>query len=508
MASTSSGDDDSLGLNDSVSAGGEVSSESHPFSESDSPGQGIDETDTSSGGETESGGSEPSHNTSSSGGSGDPSSSGGGGASSSSGEGAGSDPGSGGPTGSGHLDTLPGSSDDEGSFKSAGSDSASKYKLKRMRRKLRAAEARAKEAEELAAIETARVNSMLTRTQELENALGRDQQLHPVAASLLKHAPDSLPAEKIAMHTARTSPKPATFGGNSGTDIRQWFLHVQQYVFSVFWLASQLVPGAVALLTGDAALWWALEQGELRQRGLNPQDWWVFADALFTRWHYINSEATAMTKLKSFSQGNRPIEVYLREFSSLASQVSDYSDKQKCFDFLYGCSPEWRDKLNVNPLNPTQTWTKFSELSAYVIAVAATSSRRPRTGIVHDAAQASLHNTQGGGINKKTKGAAGFLAAAQRGAALGGSGRGAGGSGGAGTSGSGGAGPSNAAAGGGGTPEQKPYENAKKQRFYRTRAVREFCMSRKLCLCCYEDTHIMRDCINPPKRGNPPGFSG
>lgn len=478
MASSSSGDDDSLGLNDSLSGGG---------------------------GEAESGSSQPSHNTSSSGGSGGPSSSGEGGSSSGSGEGASSESS---PTPSEELANLPGnSSDSEGSLKSAESDSASKYQLKNLRRRLRAAEARAERAEELAQIETARVNSMLTRQQELETTLGRDQSVHPVAASLLKHAPDSLPAEKIAMHTARTSPKPATFGGNSGTDIRQWFLHVQQYVFSVFWLASQLVPGAVALLTGDAALWWALEQGELRQRGLNPQDWWVFADALFTRWHYINSEATAMTKLKSFSQGNRPIEVYLREFSSLASQVSDYSDKQKCFDFLYGCSPEWRDKLNVNPLNPTQTWTKFSELSAYVIAVAATSSRRPRTGIVHDAAQASLHNTQGGGVGKK-KGAAGFLAAAQRGAALGGSGRGAGGSGGAGTSGSGGAGPSNAAAGGGGTPEQKPYENAKKQRFYRTRAVREFCMSRKLCLCCYEDTHIMRLCTNPPKKSNPPGFSG
>lgn len=499
--------------------GGESSDSDDSDEEEDDPGQGINETssDSSSGAEEESGGSDSSDGADSPGGSGDSSEGGSSPSNSSSG-------------GEDDANILRGlakaSSSDDDDFHDANSDSHSRHDLRQARRELA-------DKDEMLTLADVQIQSLEADNKRLrdknadleaENAvlqvekamladtLGKGKVTHPVAASLLEHAPASLPSEKIAMHNARTYPKASTYNGTSGTDLRPWFLTVQTYVFGVSWLVSQLVPGAAALLTGDAALWWALEQPLLRQRGLNPMDWWVFAEALFSRWYYLNAEASAMTKLRSFQQGNRPIEVYLREFTALTSQVYGMTDKQKCFDFLYGLSPYWQDKLGMNPAKPGEGWTSFAELSAFVIAVASTSSRRA-AGIVHNAADA-VHHTVGGGVQKQKGKGKGYLAAAERGAQAQGSGggrhrsSGAGTSGGAGSSRSGGAGPSSAA-GGGSSSQSREYTNAaaaQPSTFNRSAAVKEYCMHNKLCLCCYRPGHILRDCKSQPAVGNPRGF--
>jgi len=354
----------------------------------------------------------------------------------------------------------------------------------------------------------ARLESTGQYADRLENTLGMRVGCDPNAcanseARLAVGTLKVMLPKETAMHNARIVPKPKPFDGVDGrgaVSFRNWFSDVQRFVFAVTWSEELLVPTAAAFLIGDALRWWEKQSALLARMGKVISSWAVFADALFERWAQQNEEAAARTKLHYLRQDRKPIQDHLRRFEALYALIpfedptSVDNERDKIHRFFLSCNAEWQAKIATSPAG--SKWESFQAVSTFIITHISDNpvAPPPADRIVQEARNAHVRSDQ---INPSapaddrprsgSRGRRGRRSSDGQGQPPRGS--------------DAGAGPSRPR-----FQALKEYTNGAGVRFLRNRAVANYCMKNRYCICCYRYECQVRTCTQAPAAGVPEGY--
>lgn len=351
------------------------------------------------------------------------------------------------------------------------------------------------------------LESTQARADRLEGAMGERVAINPSAcvnaeARLAVGISKVILPKETAMHNARIVPKPKPFDGfegkGSAVTFRNWFSDVQRFVFAVTWSAELLVPTAASFLVGDALRWWERQSIALARKGLNVLSWTVFADALFERWAQQNEEAAARTKLHYLKQDAKPIQDHLRRFEALYALIpcqdptSIDMEKDKIHRFFLSCNAEWQSKIATSPAG--SKWESFQAVSNYIITHIADKPVVPANAErIHKAVKDtriapsawvagrrhSIDSKQGSRRRRSIEGPSSATRPAD----------------------DAGAGPSRPR-----VHNPRPFTNGAGAQFLRNKNVAQYCITNKLCICCYEPECHVRTCRKNPAPGVPLGY--
>jgi hypothetical protein len=70
---------------------------------------------------------------------------------------------------------------------------------------------------------------------------------------------------------------------------------------------------------------------------------------LNVRFDHANPELQAMNQLQVLKQGNMNVHAYIKAFEGCYVHITEYTEKDKIFRFLWGLNPEEKKRFSVNP---------------------------------------------------------------------------------------------------------------------------------------------------------------
>ena len=283
----------------------------------------------------------------------------------------------------------------------------------------------------------------------------------------------NLTSLKLAAELAKFLPKPSTFSGAASANFRSWKQEVETYLNALSLPPITEVAVVKGLLRAEALNWWTLKQQHLSKNNEPlPASWSDMVKHLNTRFDHANPELQALNQLQVLKQGSLSVHAYIKAFEGCYVHISDYTETDKIFRFLWGLNPEEKKRFSVNP-NTNQRWSTFDSLVSYI------------TSFVSDATTSPGH---AGTLLGEVKPPRRQLTAVRNNRRPAGR-------------------PNNNPRTKYGSPAKvSTYTNAKGAPVTRNHHVRSYCHERGLCLGCYGTGHRVADCTEPVKGGAPEGY--
>jgi hypothetical protein len=277
---------------------------------------------------------------------------------------------------------------------------------------------------------------------------------------------------KLAAELAKFLPKPSTFTGAASANFRSWKQEVETYLNALSLPPNTEVAVVKSLLRAEALNWWTLKQQHMsRNNEPLPESWSDMVKLLNTRFDHSNPELQAMNQLQVLKQGTMNVHAYIKAFEGCYVHISDYTEKDKIFRFLWGLNPDEKKRFSVNP-NTNQRWATFDALVGYI------------TSFVSDAAAAPGHVGALLGESKPPRRQLVAVRQNRRPAAQ----------------------PTGPRTKYGSPSKVTTYENASGAPVTRNNHIRSFCHEKGLCLGCYGTGHRVAQCTEAVKGGAPEGY--
>lgn len=311
------------------------------------------------------------------------------------------------------------------------------------------------------------------RAASRRQALKGLQRTHNRAISKSKPAAH-LNSLKLAAELAKFLPKPSTFSGAPTANFRSWKQEVETYLHALDLPPITEVAVVKSLLRAEALNWWTLKQQHLsRNNEPLPESWSGMVTLLNARFDHANPELQAMNQLQVLKQGSMSVHAYIKAFESCYVHISEYTEKDKIFRFLWGLNADEKKRFSVNP-NTNQRWETFDALVAYI------------TSFVSDTPATPGHaGTLLGDVTKPARRQLNAVRQNRRAAAR----------------------PNPGPRTKYGSPQKvSTYTNANGNPVTRNNHIRSFCHVKGLCLGCYGQGHQVANCTEPVKGGAPDGY--
>ncbi|KAG6507273.1 hypothetical protein ZIOFF_032615 [Zingiber officinale] len=155
--------------------------------------------------------------------------------------------------------------------------------------------------------------------------------LRRAVSSSAEH-PKDRPAVKV--------PEPKAYGGaRSAKELKNYLWDMEQYFLAARVLETEKVTISSMYLGGDAKLWWRTRMVDDVDAGREKIDTWArLKKELKVQFLPGNVSWVARDKLKSLKQKGS-VRDYVKEFTSLMLDISNMSEEDKLYNFLYGLQP-------------------------------------------------------------------------------------------------------------------------------------------------------------------------
>ena len=166
------------------------------------------------------------------------------------------------------------------------------------------------------------------------------------AKSDVKDVEDEIAIIKRAMNNEGPSsskvkvPEPKSFQGvRNAKELENFLWDMEQYFLAARISAQEQVSITSMYLAGDAKLWWRTRVQEDASLGRPKiEEWETLKKELKAQFLPCNAGWIARESLKKLKHTGSPRE-YVKEFSSLMLDISNMSEEDKLFNFMFGLQP-------------------------------------------------------------------------------------------------------------------------------------------------------------------------
>jgi len=158
------------------------------------------------------------------------------------------------------------------------------------------------------------------------------------------------PAESGIRNFRPRAPSPFGGGPKELTTVRAWLFNTASYLDScTFPTEASRMSIIPTLLCGDASVWWMyLSLGETSER--IPETWVEFSAALLHQFEPVNARENARGLFLVLRQ-TASVQDYIAEWRSLAMQLTDISEEDKRFRFIYGLQDHLQIAINSQAIS-------------------------------------------------------------------------------------------------------------------------------------------------------------